>query len=90
MACAAGAFPKLLRGSFSRMIEIGIGFFFAILFVSAYLLVKKLMGTGEHGQARWRELSSHPIGGSKRVAAKPPTQRFLTTGEMREHHSKKQ
>jgi hypothetical protein len=71
------------------MIEIGIGFLFAILFVSAYLLVKKLLGTGEHGQARWRELSSRPIGGSKRIA-KPPQPRFLTTGEMREHHSKKQ
>lgn len=72
------------------MIEIGIGFLFAILFVSAYLLVKKLLATGEHGQARWRELSSHPVGGSKRLAAKPQPQRFLTTGEMREHHSKKQ
>lgn len=69
------------------MIEIGIGFLFALLFVTAYLLVKKLMSSGERGQSRWRELSSHPLGGSKRVAPNPPPL-FLKTGEMSEHHSK--
>jgi hypothetical protein len=68
------------------MIEIGIGVLFAILFVSAYLLVKKLLGGGDSVQ-RWRELGNHPLGNSRRVTAKPP-QLFLKTGELSEHHSK--
>jgi hypothetical protein len=68
------------------MIEIGIGVLFAILFVSAYLLVKKLLG-GDDGGHGWRGLVNHPLGHSKRLAPKPP-QLFLKTGEMSEHHSK--
>ena len=69
------------------MIEIGIGVLFAIIFVTAYLLVSKLLGKGETGEARWRELKDQTIKSSRRVASKP-SQLFLTTGEMREHHSK--
>jgi hypothetical protein len=69
------------------MIEIGIGVFFAVLFVTAYLLVSKLLRSGDNGQSRWRELSSHPLRGSKRIETKP-SRLFLTTGEMGEHHSK--
>ncbi len=69
------------------MIEIAIGFLFAFLFVTAYLLVKKVLSTGEQGERRWRELSGRPLGASKRVAAKPPPL-FLPTGQMSEHHSK--
>lgn len=69
------------------MIEIAIGFLFAFLFVTAYLLVKKVLSTSEQGEPRWRELSSQALGGPKRVSAKPP-QLFLPTGQMSEHHSK--
>jgi hypothetical protein len=69
------------------MIEIGIGVLFAVLFVTAYLLVSKLLRSGDGGQSRWRELGNHPLGGSKRIESKPP-RLFLTTGEMSEHHSK--
>ena len=68
------------------MIEIGIGVLFAVLFVTAYLLVKKLLSADESGQPRWRQLSSHSHGGSRAVAAKQP-RLFLTNDEMREHHS---
>ncbi|HEY0319896.1 MAG TPA: hypothetical protein VGC66_02895 [Pyrinomonadaceae bacterium] len=71
------------------MIEIGIGFFFAILFVTAYLLVSRLLRKGDDGQPRWRELGNPSHGGSHRVAPKSPPL-FLKTGEMGEHHSKKQ
>ena len=71
------------------MVEIGIGVLFAILFVTTYLIVKRLLGKGEQGQSRWRELNSQLLGGSKRIASKPP-RLFLTNEEMREHHSKKQ
>lgn len=69
------------------MIEIGIGVLFAILFVTTYLIVKRLLGTGERGQSRWRGLNSQIIGGSKRIASKPD-RLFLTNEEMRKHHSK--
>lgn len=69
------------------MIEIGIGVLFAVLFVTAYLLVKKLLSADDSGQPRWRPLSGHSQGGStKAVAAKQP-RLFLTNDEMREHHS---
>jgi hypothetical protein len=69
------------------MIEVGIGVLFAVLFVTAYLIVSRLMRAGEHGPPRWRELSRHPLGRPKHVETKPAPL-FLTTGEMREHHSK--
>jgi hypothetical protein len=69
------------------MMEIGIGVLFAILFVSAYLLVKKLLGGDDGGQPRRPELGSHPTVNSRRVTAKTPPL-FLKTGEMSEHHSK--
>lgn len=65
------------------MVEIGIGVLFAVLFVAAYLLVSRLLG--EKGHKRWREIASQPFG-SKVLNAKPAA-RFLTTNEMREHHS---
>jgi hypothetical protein len=68
------------------MIEIGIGFLFAILFVGAYLLVSKLLG--EKGHKRWREIASQPFGSQALTPKRQP--RLLATGEMREHHSKKQ
>jgi hypothetical protein len=69
------------------MIEIGIGVLFAILFVSAYLLVKKLLGGSDNGQSPRRELGTRSPGISRRVTAKSPPL-FLKTGEMSEHHSK--
>lgn len=69
------------------MIEIGIGVLFAILFVAAYLIVSRLLHGGEQGPSRWRELTRHPLGGAKRIEPKH-SPLFLTTGEMREHHSK--
>ena len=71
------------------MIEVGIGILFAILFVTAYLLVSKLRRSDEQGQPRWRELGAHPLRGRKSVAAKS-TPLFLKTSELSEHHSKKQ
>ena len=70
------------------MIEIGIGVLFAVIFVAAYLLVSKFLSSGEHGQSRWRELINQPFCGTKAVNARP-SGLFLTTGEMREHHSQK-
>ena len=64
------------------MIEIGIGVLFAVLFVMAYLLVSKLLGKG----GLLREIANQSPG-SKTIASKQP-KLFLTTGEMREHHSK--
>lgn len=69
------------------MIEIGIGVLFAFIFVTAYLLVSKLLSRGDDGQPRWRELKEQTIKSSRRVKGKP-TQLFLPTNEMREHHSK--
>lgn len=68
------------------MIEIGIGVLFAVVFIAAYLLVKKVLGSNDDSQSRWRELSSHQLSRSKQVAAKPQ-KLFLTSNEMREHHS---
>lgn len=68
------------------MIEIGIGVLFAVIFVAAYLLVSKLLGSGEQGQSRWREII--PFGGAKAINAKP-SGLFLTAGDMRKHHSEK-
>jgi hypothetical protein len=65
------------------MIEIGIGVLFAVLFVTAYLLVSRLLG--EKGHRRWREIASQPFG-SKAFKARPAGL-FLTTGEIRDHHS---
>jgi hypothetical protein len=64
------------------MIEIGIGVLFAVLFVTAYLLVSRLMGRG----GRLREIASQPFG-QKNLASRPP-QLFLKTAEMSQHHSK--
>ncbi len=69
------------------MIEIGIGVLFAFIFVTAYLLVSKLLSKGDDGHSRWRELKDQTIKSSKRVKGKP-AQLFLPTREMREHHSK--
>ena len=66
------------------MIEIGIGVIFAVLFIAAYLLISRLLGDG----GRLREITNQSLG-SKLISSKPP-QLFLTTGEMRDHHSKKQ
>lgn len=65
------------------MIEIGIGVLFAVLFVTAYLLVSRLMGKG----GLLREITNQSLA-SKLIASKPPPL-FLKTGEMSEHHSKK-
>ncbi|HKS27483.1 MAG TPA: hypothetical protein VJS44_06670 [Pyrinomonadaceae bacterium] len=65
------------------MIEIGIGVLFAILFVAAYLIVSRLFGGG-----RLREISNQHLP-AKLIAPKPPAL-SLKTGEMSEHHSKKQ
>ena len=70
------------------MIEIGIGVLFAVLFVTAYLLVSKLLRSGDGNESRWRELGSNPLGRQKRVASKP-SPLFLKAGEMSDHHSKK-
>ena len=64
------------------MIEIGIGVLFALIFVTAYLLVSRLLGKG----GRFREIAEQPFG-SKAVKSKQP-RLFLTAAEMREHHSK--
>lgn len=66
------------------MIEIGIGVLFAALFVVAYLLVSRLLGK----DGRLREITSQSLG-SKLITSKP-SPLFLKTGEMSEHHSKKQ
>ncbi len=71
------------------MIEIGIGVLFAVLFVTAYLLVSKMLRSGEQGEPRWREIASYPLTRQKQVATKP-SPLFLKTGELSEHHSKKQ
>lgn len=68
------------------MIEIGIGVLFALLFVTAYLLVSKLLRSNE--PARWRELASHPLSRQKQVAGKP-SPLFLKASELSDHHSKK-
>lgn len=65
------------------MIEIGIGLLFAILFVTAYLLVSRLLGKG----GLLREIANQSLA-SKLIASKP-SPLFLKTGEMSEHHSKK-
>jgi hypothetical protein len=64
------------------MIEVGMGVLFAILFVTAYLVVSRLFAGGEHGRTRWREI----FHSSKAIEAKQP-KLFLTNGAMREHHS---
>jgi hypothetical protein len=69
------------------MIEVSIGVLFAVLFVTAYLLVSKLLGRGERGEPRWRELSNQALGGPKRIETRRP-KLYLTSEEMREHHSK--
>ena len=69
------------------MIEVGIGVLFAVLFVTAYLLVSKLLGKGEHGEPRWRELGNQALGSPKRLETRKP-KLFLTNEEMRKHHSK--
>lgn len=65
------------------MIEIGIGLLFAVLFVTAYLLVSRLLGKG----GLLREISNQSVA-SKLISSRP-TPLFLKTGEMSEHHSKK-
>ena len=65
------------------MVEIGIGVLFAVIFVTAYLLVKKLLGG--KGHERWREIASQPFG--SKVLTSKPSKLFLASGEMREHHS---
>jgi hypothetical protein len=73
---------------FLGMIEIGIGVLFAVMFIAAYLIVKKLLGGGDDSLSRWRELGGRTAaGGAKAVASKSP-KLFLTANEMREHHSK--
>lgn len=69
------------------MIEVGIGVLFAVLFVTAYLLVSKLLARGERGEPRWRELSNQALGGPKRIETRK-AKLFLTNEELREHHSK--
>lgn len=71
------------------MIEIGIGVLFAVLFVTAYLLVSKLLRSKDGGETRWRELGGHTLSRQKRVASKP-SPLFLKAGELSDHHSKKQ
>lgn len=66
------------------MIEIGIGVLFAVLFVTAYLLVSRLMSKG----GLLREINDQSLA-SKLIASKP-SPLFLKTAEMSEHHSKKQ
>ena len=68
------------------MIDVGIGLLFAFLFVTADLVVSKLLRTGERGPSRWREIVNQPFGNSKAINAKP-AKLFLTTGEMSDHHS---
>jgi hypothetical protein len=69
------------------MIEIGIGVLFAVLFVTAYLLVSKLLRSQE--PSRWREIASHPLNRQKQVAGKP-SPLFLKASELSDRHSKKQ
>ena len=68
------------------MTEIGIGLLFAFWFVLAYLLVSRLLGTGEQGQTRWREILRPSAHAARQIGAQRP-HLFLKTGEMSEHHS---
>ena len=68
--------------NFFMLIEIGIGFVFAFLFVAAYLLVSKLV-RGNDERPSWRKLLGSS--GERSLEAKP-SKLFLTTKEMREHH----
>lgn len=72
------------------MIEVGIGVLFAVLFVTAYLLVSKLLRSGDGNESRWRELGNNPLNRQQRVAAAKSSPLFLKAGELSEHHSKKQ
>lgn len=64
------------------MVEIGIGVLFAVIFVTAYLLVKKFLGR----KGRWREIANQPFG-SKVLNAKSP-KLFLPASEMRKNRDK--
>ncbi len=66
------------------LIEIGIGFIFAFLFVTAYLVVAKLLRGNDDERTGWRKVFG---AGSERALEAKPTKLFLTTGEMREHHA---
>jgi hypothetical protein len=68
------------------MTEIATGLLFAFWFVMAYLLISRLFGTNEQGQARWRDLFRPSTDAARSIGAKKP-QLFLKTGEMSEHHS---
>ena len=66
------------------MIDIAIGLIFAVLFITAYLVVSKLLRTGE--PSRWREIIDRPESNPKAINAKPP-RLFLTADELSKHHS---
>lgn len=70
------------------MIEVGIGVLFAVMFVAAYLLVSKFLRAGEQDASRWRAIGNI-FSGCSRIISEKPARLFLTTGEMREHHSGK-
>ena len=68
------------------MNEIGIGVLFAAWFVTAYLLIARLMGTRRQRAALWRHWSQSTFDAAQLASGKKP-QLFLTTEALSQHHS---
>jgi hypothetical protein len=68
------------------MTEIGIGLLFAAWFVTAYLLIAKLVGPRKQGAALWRHWTRPHFDPAQLAGGRKP-QLFLTTEALSQHHS---